>query len=44
LTATLGLGLGGVAAIAAVVAGVWAAAGIFLGRAYDRGGDTIDNT
>jgi AAA family ATP:ADP antiporter len=40
LTATLGLGLSGVASIAAVVAGVWAAAGIFLGRAYDRGGDT----
>jgi AAA family ATP:ADP antiporter len=42
LTATLGLGLGGVAAIAAIVAAVWAAAGVFLGRAYDRGGDTID--
>jgi AAA family ATP:ADP antiporter len=43
LTATLGLGLGGVAAIAAVVAGGWAAAGIFLGRAYDRGDDTVGN-
>ncbi|MGB5256195.1 MAG: MFS transporter [Woeseiaceae bacterium] len=36
LTATLGLGLAGVAAIAAAIAAVWAAAGIFLGRAYDR--------
>lgn len=39
LTATLGLGLGGIATIAAGIAGIWAAAGIFLGRAYDRGGD-----
>jgi len=36
LTATLGLGLAGVAAISAVIAAVWAGAGIFLGRAYDR--------
>ena len=40
LTATLGLGLAGVAAISAGIAAVWAAAGIFLGRAYDRGGRT----
>ncbi len=39
LTATLGLGLAGVAAVSAGIAAVWAAAGIFLGRAYDRGGD-----
>ena len=39
LTATLGLGLAGVAAIAAVIAAVWAGAGIFLGRAYDRSDD-----
>lgn len=39
LTATLGLGLGGIAAIAAGIAALWAAAGIFLGRAYDRGGE-----
>ena len=39
LTATLGLGLAGIAAIAAVVAGIWAGAGIFLGRKYDRGGN-----
>ena len=40
LTATLGLGLAGIAAISAAVAAVWAAAGIFLGRAYERGPDT----
>ena len=40
LTATLGLGLAGVAAIAAGVAAVWAAAGIFLGRAYERSGNS----
>ncbi len=39
LTATLGLGLAGVAAISAVIAAVWAGAGIFLGRAYDRSDD-----
>ena len=43
LTATLGLGLAGVAAIAAGVAAIWAAAGIFLGRAYDRGGESTTN-
>ena len=43
LTATLGLGLAGVAAIAAGVAAIWAAAGIFLGRAYDRGGESTSN-
>ena len=40
LTATLGLGLAGVAAISAAVAAVWAAAGVFLGRAYERAPDT----
>jgi AAA family ATP:ADP antiporter len=39
LTATLGLGLAGIAAVAAGVAAVWAAAGIFLGRAYERSGE-----
>jgi AAA family ATP:ADP antiporter len=39
LTATLGLGLTGIAAVAAVIAAIWAAAGVFLGRAYDRGDD-----
>lgn len=34
LTATLGLGLAGVALFAAGVAAVWAMAGIYLGRAY----------
>ena len=43
LTATLGLGLAGVAAIAAGVAAIWAAAAIFLGRAYDRGGELTSN-
>ena len=38
LTATLGLGLAGVAAVSAVIAAIWAGAGVFLGRAYDRGG------
>ncbi|MBT8067258.1 MAG: MFS transporter [Gammaproteobacteria bacterium] len=38
LTATLGFGLAGIAAFAAAVAAVWAAAGIFLGRAYERSG------
>ncbi|MDJ0699340.1 MAG: MFS transporter [Woeseiaceae bacterium] len=36
LTATLGLGLAGVAVIAAGIAAVWASAGWFLGRSYDR--------
>ena len=34
LTATLGLGLAGVATLAAGIAAVWAFAGIYLGRAY----------
>ena len=40
LTATLGLGLAGVATIAAGIAAVWAAAGIYLGRSYDRDDDS----
>ena len=43
LTATLGLGLAGVAAISAVIAALWAGAGIFLGRAYDRGDENSKN-
>lgn len=43
LTATLGLGLAGIAGVAAVFAAVWAGAGIFLGRKYDRGGDETTN-
>jgi AAA family ATP:ADP antiporter len=43
LTATLGLGLAGVAVISAGIAAIWASAGIFLGRAYDRGGDIKTN-
>jgi AAA family ATP:ADP antiporter len=36
LTATLSFGTAGIAAVSAVVAAVWAGAGVFLGRAYDR--------
>ena len=36
LTTTLAFGTAGVAAIAAIVAGVWAGAGVMLGRRYDR--------
>ena len=36
LTATLSLGTAGIAVVSAVVAAIWAGAGIFLGRAYDR--------
>lgn len=38
LTATFGLSLAGIAVISAGVAGVWAVAAIFLGRAYDSSG------
>jgi len=43
LTATLGLGLAGIAAVAAAIAALWAGAGIFLGRKYDRGGNEVAN-
>ena len=36
LTATFSLGTAGIAAVSALVAAVWAGAGVFLGRAYDR--------
>ena len=36
LTATFGLGLAGVALVSAAFCAVWAGAGIFLGRKYDR--------
>ena len=36
LRETLNLGLGGVALFAAVIAGIWAMAGAYLGRAYHR--------
>ena len=36
LTAGLGIGLGGVAAVGAIVAVAWAAVGVYLGRTYDR--------
>jgi len=36
LTTVLGFGLGGVAAVGAIVAVAWAAVGVYLGRTYDR--------
>ena len=42
LTATLGFGLAGIAATAAIIAAAWAGAGIFLGRKYERAGDETD--
>ncbi len=36
LTTGLGFGLGGVAAIGAIVAVAWAVVGAYLGRTYDR--------
>ena len=39
LTTFLGFGLAGIAAVSAVIAAIWAGAGVFLGRKYDTGGD-----
>jgi AAA family ATP:ADP antiporter len=36
LTAVLGLGLGAVAAIGGLIALIWSAVGVYLGRTYDR--------
>ena len=36
MTATLGIGLAGVALFSALICAAWAAAGVFLGRKYDR--------
>lgn len=36
LTTVVGLGLGGVAAVGALIAAAWAVVGAYLGRAYDR--------
>ncbi len=36
LTTVLGFGLGGVAAVGAIVAVAWVAVGVYLGRTYDR--------
>ena len=36
LTTTFALGTAGIAAVAAVVAAIWAGAGVFLGRKYDH--------
>jgi ATP:ADP antiporter, AAA family len=38
LREVLALGLGGVAIVGAVVAGIWALAGIYLGRTYNKAG------
>jgi AAA family ATP:ADP antiporter len=40
LTAGLGLGLGAVAAVGAVIAAIWAVVGIYLGRSYERLGSS----
>ena len=39
LTAGLGLGLGAVAAVGALIAAIWAIVGIYLGRSYERLGE-----
>jgi AAA family ATP:ADP antiporter len=36
LTTVVGLGLGGVAAVGAVIAAIWAVVGVYLGRVYQR--------
>jgi len=36
LTATVGLGLAGIAIVSAVICAAWAAAGAYLGRKYER--------
>ena len=44
LTTTLGLGLAGVSVVAAFIAALWALAGTYLGRVYDRrDGDQLDD-
>jgi AAA family ATP:ADP antiporter len=35
LTSVVGLGLGAVAAIGAVIAGIWSVVGMYLGRSFD---------
>lgn len=40
VTAAFALGISGIAIIAAAVAAVWALAAFYLGRSYDRAGDT----
>jgi len=36
ITATLGIGLAGVAVLSAVICAAWAVVALFLGRSYDR--------
>ena len=40
LTTGLGLGLGAVAAVGAVIAALWAVVGVYLGRSYNRRAET----
>jgi AAA family ATP:ADP antiporter len=42
LTTTLGLGLAGISVVAAAIAALWALAGMYLGRDYDRRGNDSD--
>jgi AAA family ATP:ADP antiporter len=44
LTAGLGLGLGAVAAVGALIAAIWAIVGIYLGRSYERLGESAITT
>ncbi|MDX1482358.1 MAG: MFS transporter, partial [Woeseiaceae bacterium] len=44
LSVTLGFGLAGIAAIAAVIAAVWAASGVYLGRRYRDHRDEVAAT
>jgi AAA family ATP:ADP antiporter len=44
MTALLGFGIAGVAAVGAVIAILWAVVGLVLGRSYDRSGATTDTT
>ena len=43
VTATLGIGLAGVAMLSAAICAAWAVAGVFLGKNYDRTADNDDN-
>jgi AAA family ATP:ADP antiporter len=43
LTATLGLGLAGIAIVSAVICGAWATAGVYLGRKYERSASAHDS-
>lgn len=36
ITATMGMGLAGVAVLSAIICAIWAGAGVFLGRSYEK--------